>query len=155
MAKPQLIIAALAPWPDKDEETPSSLRRRTSALRLLAELRVSPDEWRDLRPLTEESDPFMLAAVGSIAASAGEEDDKVAMAARLIAVLERADWSARMEIEEVLVALYEAAEPAIEQEISRRGKHVQGSAAVFDPTLSLLSRVKRRAKEERHGTGRP
>lgn len=149
--KPELLRAALTPWPCRDEETPSSLRRRTSAAELLADLGVTREEWLELRPLVDETDPSLLAAVGRMAASAAEADERRAIAARLLGALESADWSVRMEIEELLVAFYDAAETAIEDMIARR-RNPPGTAAALDPLIRLLERVRRRAKTERSGT---
>lgn len=154
VAKPELISAALTPWPSKYEETPSSLSRRASAAQVLADIGVSAEEWPALRPLMQESDPAILAALGRVASSRGEPSEKAAVARVLVTALERADWFFRMEIEETLIALYTWAEAAIEDQIARCRK-LPATEAVLDSVLPLLIRVKRRAAEQYRGTGHP
>jgi hypothetical protein len=145
-AKPELNLAALTPWPGKDGETPSSLRRRSSAAGLLAEMGVSADQWPALRPLMNETDPAILVAVSRIAAQAGGAEDRAIAGRRLIAALQSADWFYQGEIENCLIELFDDVQPALEEEITRR-KRLLGKEPTFDPLLGILLRVKRRVEE--------
>jgi hypothetical protein len=68
-AAPALTRAALSPWPDEGDESPSSLRRRRSAADLLA---ASPDrgDWLALRSLLLEDDPGLVLSACRLAARA-------------------------------------------------------------------------------------
>ena len=45
-AEPDLVRAAITPGPSRDAEKPSNLLGRRSAVRLLAEIGISADQWR-------------------------------------------------------------------------------------------------------------
>lgn len=145
LAKPELIVAALSPWPDQSEEMPSSLSRRRTAAQLLTEIGVSFEEWRTVRALIEESDPGLLVCAGRLATVAGTEPDRAIVSRRLVGALESADWYLRMEMEEVLTALYEWAKEAIDDEITRRRE--RPAVIPADLVLPFLERVKGRALE--------
>lgn len=146
-AVPELICAVLTPLPDRDEERPSSLRRRSSAARLLSEIGVFPEQWRILRPLMGEDDPGILTAAARMAWRIGTRADAEAMVGPLIAAIGRADWYFRGEIGEVLVEFSDVALPAIEREIARRiGQPPE--KRVVDNVLRTLLRVGRRTREE-------
>jgi len=144
----ELILAALNPWPDRDKESPSSLLRRGSAARLLAEIGVSEEQWIGLRSLIHETDPAILIAAGRISVQVGDEKSKRTISGRLIAAMNDADWYFREEIGEVLVLIYDVAQPMVELEIAKR-KMRSLEDLVFDAVLHTLLRVKRRAEEEK------
>ncbi len=147
-AVPELILAALNPRPDREQESPSSLLRRSSAARLLAEIGVSQEAWTRLKPLVNEAAPAILIAAARLARRAGAEADKEAIAVRLVAAISEADWYFRDEIGDVLVEIYDSARPIIEREIAKR-LDLPFEKRVFDPVLRTLLRVKRRVQEAR------
>ena len=147
-AVPELILAALNPWPDRNRESPSSLLRRSSAARLLAEIGVSEEQWLGLKPIINETDPAILIAAGRISAQAGEEKSMKTISERLIGALNDADWYFRDEIGNALVLIYDAARPMVELEIAKRSD-LSLEDGVFDAVLHTLLWVKRRAAEER------
>ena len=81
-----LLDAALAPVPSADDESPSSLRRRASALRLLAERNLSAEDWRNLAALTRDRDPEIAARASWIVLLVGEESCRQLAVRRLIEV---------------------------------------------------------------------
>lgn len=68
-----LLDAARTPVPSADDESPSSLRRRASALRLLAERNLSEEDGRTLAALTRDRDPEIAARACWIALLVGED----------------------------------------------------------------------------------
>jgi hypothetical protein len=97
-----LITTALRPTPSRDEESPSSLRRRESALKILKRIPISPQEWRLLRPLLSESNPGIVCAIARVALAAGSTEDYRLCERRLGAVLPLGDWFLQSEIEDCL-----------------------------------------------------
>jgi HEAT repeat protein len=146
-AEPDLIRAAVTPCPSRDAETPSSLLRRRSAVRLLAEIGVSAYQWRLLGPLLKEADAEILVATFRIAARAAGAKDRALAGRRLIGALQGAEWYVKSEIENALVDLFEAVKPLVEEEIARRHLMSRGKG-IIDPVLATLLRVKRRASSK-------
>ena len=142
----ELIRAVITPWPSKGEESPSSLRRRRSAVGLLAEIGVTADQWQVLRPLLNEDDPEILVGISRVAAQVGETKNKTLAGRRLIETFERADWYLKDEIESVLIDLFDEVRTVIEEEIVRRSRLTEDKTEV-DPVLSALLRVKRCIEE--------
>jgi HEAT repeat protein len=107
-AAPTLLHTAVTAHPSRDEETPSSLRRRESALRILAEIGISSEQWRSLRPLLSESNPNIVAAAARLAAHVGSAKDHRWCVRRLTELRPNADWLLQTEIEECLSELDKA-----------------------------------------------
>jgi HEAT repeat protein len=147
-AVPELMLAALNPWPDREEESPPSLRRRSSAAHLLAEIGVSDEQWIPLRPLINETAPTILIAAARMAWRVGNRADTETIAVRLIAAISDADWYFRDEIGEVLVEIYDVAWPMIEREIAKR-INLPHEKRALDNVLRTLLRVGRRMEGAR------
>ena len=142
----ELIHAVLTPRPDKEVETPSSLRRRGSSARLLAEIGISADQWLKVRQLLNETDPAILVAVSRLASKIAGAKDRASAARQLIEALETADWYFRDEIASVLVDLFDIAGPFVEESIVRRSQLPDEKLGV-DPVLLALLKVKRSVGE--------
>jgi hypothetical protein len=143
-----LIAAALKPQPKRTEESPSSIRLRRSACRLLAEGGISDDDWPALTPLLEEDDPILLTQVAGIGAAIGSREQKKKIANRLLDTLPGAEWSLQDEIENVLVSCFRECETRIDAEIASRSP-LPGAKPAWDPFLLALMRIKRRAEERK------
>jgi len=144
-AQPDLIRAAVTPWPSRDAENPLSYLRRRSAVRLLEEMRVTAYQWRLLRPLLNDTNAEILVAAFKIAATVAAAKDTALAGRRLLKALKNADWSVKSEIENALVIFFDAVRAIVEGEIARRH---QGSDVerIIDPVLVTLLRVKLRAE---------
>jgi HEAT repeat protein len=138
-----LVTSALTRLPSPDEERPSSFRRRGKALELILEMGPSATSWPLLRALLDENDPAIVTATSKLAIHCGSGDDRIKAAHRLVAVLPRADWFSREEIQNCLVELYPEAESFIEQECASR-KTEPEAQQVMDPALRVLERVRRK-----------
>ncbi len=136
-ARPALIDAARTPDPSGNYESPSSVCRRRSALRLLSKLRVSSADWHQLAALLRDQDPEIVARTAWVGLEAGEGEDKQYAARRLVDVLPRVDWLLQADIETWLRVNFEAAKGAVMEEIARRQAEAQETQA-GDNVLRLL-----------------
>ena len=143
-AVPELIRAALNPLPDREQESPSSLLRRTSAVQILADTGLSTEQWRQLNALIDEAAPGLLIAVGRIAKHVGDEKSVRAVAGRLTKVIGHVDWYMLDKIENMLVDIYETARPLIERTIAAH-RRLPLEAQLSDFVLLTLTKVKERA----------
>jgi hypothetical protein len=142
-ARGALLLSAVTPLPLGGEETPSSLRRRRSALGLLAEIGVERENWRELRPLVEERDPELLARFAQIALSIADTDGRSRTAAALVSVLAALPWFAREDAEVSLVGLAPESRAAIDADVARRLARPP-LARAGDEVLRMLLRIKGR-----------
>lgn len=145
-ARCALVLSAVTPLPNADEETPSSLCRRRSALRLLTVIGVERQSWAELRQLLSECDPELVARLARIASSVANPSDRVSVAANLVATLGRLPWFVSKEAEEALVALAPESVPAIDAELFRRSSKPPLVRAC-DEVLRTLLRLKTTLRE--------
>lgn len=147
-ARSALLLSAVTPLPDAQEETPSSLSRRRCVLGLLAEIGVGRQGWAELRPLLAERDPELLARLAQIAAPVADPHGRACAAAGLVGALTRLPWFVRKEAEEALVALAPESVPAIDAELSRRSASPPLVRA-GDEVLRMLLRLKATLRKSR------
>jgi len=140
-ARSALVLSAATPLPNSGEETPSSLCRRRSALRLLTVIGVERPSWADLRPLLAERDPESIARLAQIASSIADPSGRVWAAVGLVAALGHLPWFVWKEAEEALVALAPESVPAIDGELLRRSAKPP-SVRAGDEVFRMLLRVK-------------
>ena len=124
-------------------ESPSSLQRRRSAVRVLNRIGISFRHWEILRNLLGESDEELVVGGAKLGAGFASKEDRALMAHRLIGFLSSASWCLQEDIETVLVALRDEAAPEIEEEIARRMGQPEEVRAV-DARMRSLLRVKHR-----------
>jgi len=146
-ARQAIILSSTTHLPDKDTETPSSLRRRQSTLHVLSSIGIRQGDWPSLRGLLQEEDPEIVVRCCELAVNGGILDDREAVIARLIAISCKAPWFLQEEIVECLLAWIDAARPAIDAEVGRRLMAPEIDR-VRDQCLRLLLRVLRRASQE-------
>jgi HEAT repeat protein len=147
-AEPDLIRAAVTPSPSRDAERPSSLFRRRSAVRLLAEIGVSAFQWRLLRPLIKEADAEIFVNAFKMASAVGGTKDRASAFRGLMKVMEKADWYVKSEIENALVDHFHVIKSLLEEEIRLRHEASKGRSS-GDAVSATLLRVSRRAQRER------
>jgi len=140
-ARSALLLSAVTPLPNADEETPSSLCRRRSVLRLLTGIGVETQNWPELRSLLAERDPEMLASLAHLASSIADPRDRASVAVGLVRALSRLPWFVWKEAEEALVALAPESLPVIDAELSRRLSNPPLVRA-RDEILRILLRLK-------------
>jgi hypothetical protein len=149
LAADALSRSAVTPHPGPSGETPSSLERRRSAVRLLHMVGISAGHWQILRALLHESDAVLVVEAAKLGTGFASVEDRRLMAHRLIGFLSSTPWHLGKDIEENLVALKREAAGEIEEEIARRLEQPEDVRAL-DMRLRALLRVKRRW--ERAGT---
>jgi hypothetical protein len=144
-ARSALLLSAVTPLPNADDETPSSLCRRRSVLGLLTEIALERRSWAGVRHLLAERDPELLAKLALIASSIADPPDRVSAAVGLVAVLGRLPWFVWEAAEEALVALAPESVPAIDAELIRRSSrpaHVRARDEVLRALLRLRSTLR-------------
>lgn len=103
VARPALLQTAVLCLPSEQDESDSSLRRRRSALALLAEMGVRQEDWPILRHLIQDTDPRIAARVCKICLACGSMPERREAIRRLRDLLARADVVLADEIEKALV----------------------------------------------------
>jgi hypothetical protein len=144
-----LIAAASTPLPNMADESPSSIRRRRSASRLLSDGGISREDWIVLAPLLDEDDPVILTAIAGIGVVAGSAEEKKKIANRLLDFIPGVDWSLQDDIENVLVRCFQECKARIDEEIAFHRSASKGKP-VWDPVLQALVRIKHIAEEGKH-----
>ncbi|HVB39170.1 MAG TPA: hypothetical protein VND92_11550 [Vicinamibacterales bacterium] len=145
-----LVTAVCTRRPSAADESPSNLRRRRSALRLLRDIGCGPECWARLRALlgdSMESDPQLLGGLAAVAFEIGSSADRTSALDRLLDVLPQAGWDVQDELEPVLAQLFAAAPGRLAQELARQGRLTRAStspASAADPLQRLLARIGRR-----------
>ncbi len=142
-----LATSAITPRPSFVMETPSSLHRRRSALKLLYKIGTPPEYWQVLRELIHDPDEEILIAVSKLGLSLASKEDRVVIAHRLIKLISSAPWHLRRDIEDNLVALKNEISEEIETEIAQRVKEPE-EVRVMDERLRTLLRVRHRFDRE-------
>jgi|UniRef100_A0A7C3WKT2 hypothetical protein len=141
-----LAQSAVTPRPEASTETPGSLKRRRSAVRLLNAIGVSKAHWQILRDVLYESDAELMVENAKLGLRFASEAERLLIAHRLIQCLPSASWMVQSDMEEILTTLWPEAAYEMEREIARRLKQPE-TARAWDPCLSVLLRVKRRAEQ--------
>ncbi len=145
-AKPYLLRAVISPSPSVDEETPTSLRRRRWALRILSDLNVSETDWPALQNLLNGDDPEIVITAARISLATAPMPDKWQGVRRVIAMLPRADWFLRTEARAALAQHFDIAREPIEDEIARRTKSNR-KAQALDVVLRMLVNLRNQVLE--------
>jgi hypothetical protein len=148
LARPNLINALRISDPLGVYESPSSLCRRRSILKLLLQMKLSAPDWKLLSPLLYDDDPEITARASAIALSAGGYDDKRRAVQRLLDVLPQVDWLLQGDIEDWLTQSAAISYSAVVKEIGRREAAVRGMRST-DNVLRILLEVTRRIETAR------
>ncbi len=141
-ARPALVFSAITPLPDGEQETPSSLRRRRSALALVAEIGIDQENWLELRVLLSDPDPDPEIAVRMAQFAGGAEihEERRVAAARLISALPQLPWYLWEDAERALRALAAESASLITGEIARRSS-APAARRAGDEILRMLLRI--------------
>jgi len=145
IAKPALLEAAVIPSPSENYESPSILLSRRSAMRILAVLTVTAEEWPGIKELLNDDDPEISISAARIALEIDDFEDKRGAIGMLIEKIPHTNWYVQTEIENGLVKHYGVAGRDIKGQIEQR-KMQPERAQTFDPVLQLLLRVQKRVE---------
>jgi hypothetical protein len=148
-ARPFLITTISTPLPALANESPSSIRRRRSASRLLAEGGISIEEWPALAPLLDEQDLTVLTAISSLRVAIGSDKEKKKIADRMLDSLPGVEWSLLDDIESVLVGCFAVCKSRINKDILFHKSSLEANGG-WDPVLQALLRIKRKAEEQNY-----
>ncbi len=140
-----LASSAVTPQPDFFMETPSSLQRRRSAVRLMFKVGMPAECWRILRELLHDPDAELFVNVSKLGVKIGSKDERAVIAHGILRLSSSAPWYLQEDIEEILVQLGSDATADIDEEISRRMRQPEDVRA-GDIRLRSLIRVRRRLK---------
>jgi hypothetical protein len=135
-----LVLSAITPLPGAEEESPSSLRRRRSALALLAEIGIDEENWLELRALLSEADPEIAVRMAQLAQGVATVDERRTAAAHLLSALPELPWYLWEDAAGALIALAPESAPIITGEIGRRSAAPAGRRAA-DEVLRMLLRI--------------
>jgi hypothetical protein len=135
-----LISSALRKATNENQEVPSSLVRRRSAVKLLADSGLGHSSWSRLRALLDDSDPEIVVEAATMAQAAGSESEKKAAVVALLRILPNALWHVREDVSRCLEALFAIGKPFIEKEVARR-MAVTPVERAHDGSLLLLLRL--------------
>jgi hypothetical protein len=136
-AKPTLFEAVQA---NVEEERPAALYRRRRVLRILADLKLSPEEWETLRPLLKDRDTEITVDAAQLAMEAAPHAEKREAAELLIRSLERAPWFQQIQIHECLDRHYALVRDLIAKEIEKlqqKPRREQGNDHVLRILLAV------------------
>jgi HEAT repeat protein len=142
-AREALSQSAVTSKPGSAAETPGSLERRRSAVRLLNGIGISAAHWQVLRSLLRETDAELVVEASKLGIQFASPEDRSLMAHRMIGLLASTSWPLRAEIEETLVKLKHEAVHEVAEEISRRLEQPPDIRAL-DGYLRALLRVEGR-----------
>jgi HEAT repeat protein len=146
MAKPALIEAVhTSPDSSENGESPSNLLRRRSAMRILADLTVTVDEWSRLKEFLTNDDPEISASVAGIALEIADPEDRRAAIDILIAKVPYVNWCIQKEIENCLAKHYNIALRQIADQTTQRRMQPEKVQAE-DRVLQILLNVQRQAE---------
>lgn len=148
-----LVSSALMPLPNPSQESPSSLERRRSALRLLNEIGMASDHWHRLRRLILESDAELFVLAARLGAGIASVEDRIAIAHKLLGLLSAAPWHLQEDMANVLSVLKDESTREIDDEIGLRMQQPENVRAQDDRLRALLG-VKARLERTREGTGK-
>jgi putative (di)nucleoside polyphosphate hydrolase len=112
-SRPALLRAATIAEPTADGETVSSTRRRRSALHLLHEIGVTPEDWPALRPLIWARDDRIATLACQIGLTIGNADRR-AILRRLTGMVGTADPLLGDDVEDLLAEHFGAAKAMAE-----------------------------------------
>ncbi len=143
VAAETLVSSALRKRMNQEQESPSSLRRRRAAVKILADTGLGRQSWPELRVLLDERDPELVVHAARLAVTASSEQDKQRALRSLLRVLPEAQWYLREDAASSLGSLYSFGANLIEQEIARRLTKPSNVRA-SDGALIVLLRLRAR-----------
>lgn len=143
VATEMLIACSVRKTINESQEVPSSLLRRRSAAKILADSDLGLSFWPRLRALLDDTDPEIVAQAAKLAALSSSAPDQEHAVVALLRILPDAPWHVREELSNCLRTMLAIGEPFIEQEIARR-MNLAPLQRANDSALLLLLRIVKR-----------
>lgn len=138
-----LALSAITSTANSTLESPSSLERRRSAVRILNRIGISADHWKILRNLIRESDQELVVGGAKLGIEFADKVERALIAHKLIELLSSVPWYLQDDLENILVTLRDEAAAEIEEEIAARMGQSE-EIRTLDARLKALLRVKNR-----------
>lgn len=143
-----LLYAATTQLPTPERESPSSVRRRRSALRILAEIGITRQAWPMLRRLIDDNDVKIAILACEICFGYGSAIERFKATRCLIGLLAHSDSILRDEIEQLLTRYFPVTSGPIEAYLGERS-HIGENAVARDHTEAVLHRIIAHAPSDR------
>jgi HEAT repeat protein len=143
--KPALFQAAQR-TAAQDDEKPSERQRRRSVVRILADVVLRDEDWKELKPLLQDGDQEIEIMAGEMAVDWAPTTERQEAARFLIRSLVSARWFLQIRIQECLRRNYAVLHELIAQEIKARRQAARGEALV-DPVLRILEKLQSTAEK--------
>jgi len=143
-AIPALIEAARTPEPNRYFESPSSLLRRQSTVRVLADFDLSAEQWPKLEFLLYESEAAITIPAAVIAFRIAPEAALSVAFRRMNQALPQADWFLQMEAESALLEHFDRLSSFIAADIEARLRP-QSENGMHDKVLRVLCAARKKA----------
>jgi HEAT repeat protein len=144
-ACPALLSTVDLKLPSLGRESESSVRRRRSALKLLAEMDRSRAAWRRLRHLMRDDDAPLAARACEIGLTRGSASERTDAVRRLIELLPKKNWILRQGIEAYLTLHFASAREVIAQYLNQNSRSPRDDIAAREQTEIILRRIIARA----------
>ncbi|MGH6989775.1 MAG: hypothetical protein ACREFD_03505 [Stellaceae bacterium] len=145
------LLDAAGPASSGDErESVSSRRKRRSALKLFAELGPAPTRhWARLDALLDDEETSVAVVACDICLGHGSAAGKRVAVRRLLELIDKADWLLVREIEDSLVAHFDAARPLIEIALQNTATEADSrfvETGIARALRRVMARIDQRAK---------
>jgi HEAT repeat protein len=145
--KPLLVKAARRVTSQEDEK-PSERQRRRSVVRILADMVLREEDWKELQPLLQDGDPEIEMMAGEMAVDWAPPTEKQIAARFLLRSLNSAHWFFQIRIQECLRRNYGVLHELIAHEAKVRRLAARGEPRT-DPVLRILEKLQSSAKSSR------
>jgi len=97
-----LVKSAVTPQPGFFMETPSSIQRRRSAVKLLYKIGMPPEHWQVLRELIHDSDEEVFVGVSKLGIRIASKDERLVIARRIKKIAPSAPWYLHEDVKSIL-----------------------------------------------------
>jgi PBS lyase HEAT-like repeat len=136
-ARGALFNAATMQLPNGERESPSSIRRRQSALGLLDDIGVTREAWTILRHLVDDRDTKVAILACKICLKCATAVERSRAVRRLIGLLVHADWLRREDCERLLLKHYAVASGPIAAFLRERPRPDEDAVARKQTEVAL------------------
>ncbi len=142
-----LLDTARSYLPSLERESESSVRRRRSALKLLAEIGIPQKTWPALRHLMRDHDATISVLACKACLAFAPPSERHSAIHRLIELLADTEWMLRGEIADCLVVHFSAAREIIASHI-QRSVLIVGDISVTSQTECVLRQIQGRVRRQ-------
>ncbi len=142
-AKPSLMNVLLMPGRTDDAESPSNLRQRRSAIKILSNLSLTAKDWPAVKSLFSDPDSEISTTAARMALQIASHEQKKNILKKLIGKIPFVNWDIHAEIENCLVDNYDLAKKEIWDHILKF-RMQEKKKQMPDRVLQILLNVQRR-----------